>query len=415
MPSSYPSAIDSFATPLTTDNLGTSGKQHTVQHEQVNSAVNKIETELGVNPKGSATSVAARLTSIESSITTAASTVSGSAATLRNYTMQTLGVNRWTLTANATAEGGSNAGSDFEIRAWNDAGSVLTGTGVLSGSSTGAVLRVTRSNGAVALGGSLTVAGATSISSTLTVSGSNATALGGTLTVTGNAQFNGTLTVASGQTTTLGTRVDAGSVTYATTPVGVIAPYAGDTAPNGWLLCDGSAVSRTTYSALFGIVATKYGTGDGSTTFNVPDLRARAPFGYKSADANFGATSSRNSGGGSATSTLTTNELPAHTHTYSLNHTHASGASTGADGSHNHSTQFSLLDGSSSVDISNVKAGSMTSGRFVATINSSGVSNHTHTIPAISYTGTGTSDSAGTGAAFSNLPPYVVVNYIIKY
>lgn len=54
-------------------------------------------------------------------------------------------------------------------------------------------------------------------------------------------------------------------------PVGTITGYAGATAPSGWLLCDGSAVSRTTYAELFGVVSTTYGSGDGSTTFNVPD------------------------------------------------------------------------------------------------------------------------------------------------
>ncbi len=58
-------------------------------------------------------------------------------------------------------------------------------------------------------------------------------------------------------------------------PAGLVFPYAGSSAPTGYLICDGSAQSRTTYATLFGIVGTTYGTGDGSTTFNVPDLRGR--------------------------------------------------------------------------------------------------------------------------------------------
>lgn len=54
---------------------------------------------------------------------------------------------------------------------------------------------------------------------------------------------------------------------------GIVTPYAGASAPSGWLLCNGQAVSRTTYASLFAIISTTYGTGDGSTTFNVPDLR----------------------------------------------------------------------------------------------------------------------------------------------
>lgn len=56
-------------------------------------------------------------------------------------------------------------------------------------------------------------------------------------------------------------------------PVGFVAAYAADSAPGGWLLCDGSAVSRTTYAALFALIGTTYGAGDSSTTFNLPDLR----------------------------------------------------------------------------------------------------------------------------------------------
>ena len=55
-------------------------------------------------------------------------------------------------------------------------------------------------------------------------------------------------------------------------PTGVVMPYAGDTAPEGFLLCNGQAVSRTTYANLFTFIGTKYGAGDGSTTFNVPNL-----------------------------------------------------------------------------------------------------------------------------------------------
>ena len=55
-------------------------------------------------------------------------------------------------------------------------------------------------------------------------------------------------------------------------PAGCVMAFAGNTTPDGWLLCDGSAVSRTTYAALFAVIGTTYGSGDGSTTFNVPDL-----------------------------------------------------------------------------------------------------------------------------------------------
>jgi microcystin-dependent protein len=58
-------------------------------------------------------------------------------------------------------------------------------------------------------------------------------------------------------------------------PPGLVAPYAGASSPNGWLACDGTAISRTTYSALFAAIGVAHGTGDGSTTFNLPDYRGR--------------------------------------------------------------------------------------------------------------------------------------------
>lgn len=58
-------------------------------------------------------------------------------------------------------------------------------------------------------------------------------------------------------------------------PSGVMIDYAGTTAPSGWLMCDGAAISRTVYADLFNAISTVYGAGDGSTTFNLPDFRGR--------------------------------------------------------------------------------------------------------------------------------------------
>ena len=80
----------------------------------------------------------------------------------------------------------------------------------------------------------------------------------------------------SGQTITIDGSGVAGSGGI---PTGAILPYGGATAPTGYLMCDGSAVSRTTYSALFAVLGTTYGAGDGSTTFNLPNLQKRFPLG----------------------------------------------------------------------------------------------------------------------------------------
>ena len=71
-------------------------------------------------------------------------------------------------------------------------------------------------------------------------------------------------------------------------PPGAIQMYAGSTSPNGWLFCDGSAISRTDYANLFTAIGTVYGIGDGSTTFNIPDFQARVPIGASSGSLELG-------------------------------------------------------------------------------------------------------------------------------
>lgn len=100
---------------------------------------------------------------------------------------------------------------------------------------------------------------------------------------------------------------------YGRGDIGEIKPFAGSVIPTGWLLCDGSAISRTTYSDLFAVIGTTYGTGDGSTTFNLPDLRDRFPVGA-------GTTYSLNSKGGSKDAVVVN-----HTHLLSSGWQSASG------------------------------------------------------------------------------------------
>lgn len=85
-------------------------------------------------------------------------------------------------------------------------------------------------------------------------------------------------------------------------PAGSIIAWSGSSAPSGYLICDGSAISRTTYAALFAVAGTSYGVGDGSTTFNVPDLRDRLPLGKGSNNGTIGT----QTGSMSASSVLTT-------------------------------------------------------------------------------------------------------------
>lgn len=164
-------------------------------------------------------------------------------------------------------------------------------------------------NGSAAMTGTLT---APTVTSTGAVNGVNGV-FSGTLSVTGTATFSSTLSASTAPTVgahlTNKTYVDAqiasNSSAAQSNAIGLAAPpsaimaFARNTAPSGWLACDGSAVSRTTYAALFAAIGVTFGAGDGTSTFNLPDLRgyfvrgqgtngdgtASGAFGVKQADA----------------------------------------------------------------------------------------------------------------------------------
>ena len=102
-------------------------------------------------------------------------------------------------------------------------------------------------------------------------------------------------------------------------PIGTIIQWSGDIPPTGYLMCDGSAVSRTTHAKLFGVIGTTFGGGDGTTTFNLPDYRGYVLVGKNPTDADINTID--NVHRGEKTHSLTLNEMPSHTHT-SDEHTH---------------------------------------------------------------------------------------------
>jgi microcystin-dependent protein len=184
-------------------------------------------------------------------------------------------------------------------------------------------------------------------------------------------------------------------------PVGVIHPYAGATAPTGWLLANGQAVSRTTYAQLFVVCGTTFGSGDGSATFNVPNLTDRMPTGS-------GALYARGETGGAETRTLTTANLPSHSHT--INHDHSSDPHSHTGNSHTHTVGSS---GDETITQGTTGGSRIVSNNTAGTTGSAG-GGQTSSSPANVNPMSGTSGSTGSGTAFNNMPPYLGLVYIIR-
>ena len=199
--------------------------------------------------------------------------------------------------------------------------------------------------------------------------------------------------------------------------VGSIQMYGGATAPTGWLLCDGSAVSRTTYAKLFEVLGTAYGEGDGSTTFNVPNFSGRFPIGsatttpqtntascgFNGGNQPYSYNSSGGLGwfnlgeyGGEARHTLTTAEMPSHKHGASSEWKSLSG--TFRDLSWGGGSSGIVTSGTNALD-RKADSGSKF-GAVTRTVNAS----HSHTI---------TVNATGSGGAHNQMPPFVGVNYIV--
>jgi microcystin-dependent protein len=102
--------------------------------------------------------------------------------------------------------------------------------------------------------------------------------------------------------------VDCFGKCFDLTPIGTLAMWITSTAPTGWVKCNGAAISRTTYADLFALFGTTFGAGNGTTTFNLPDLRDLSPYGVGSLIAVAGQTT------GTVNETLTTLQIPAHNH-----------------------------------------------------------------------------------------------------
>ena len=168
-------------------------------------------------------------------------------------------------------------------------------------------------------------------------------------------------------------------------PTATIVPWSSSSVPSGFLECNGAAVSRSTYSALFAIVGTTYGAGDGASTFNVPDLQdnvAIGKSGTKALASTGGANtvaSTGNIAGSTANATLSTPQLA----------------------SHSHGTQFSNPPGGSTPGVGSFDNGNDNGTR--ATTNTGSGGGHSHNMSA-----------NFSGDATSVVQPYLTLIYIIK-
>jgi microcystin-dependent protein len=199
------------------------------------------------------------------------------------------------------------------------------------------------------------------------------------------------------------------------TPIGVIRFFAGSVVPNGWLLCNGSTVSRKAYGDLFKVIGTTFGAGNSNDTFTLPDMRGRIPICAGTGTSL--TTRTLGSNVGAETATLSEANMASHTHTATVgtqtaNHTH-SGTSGTVSADHTHGWgrnvgsfgSYGLRDGNNRSANGTPNTQGAHQDHSHGTTTGTESANHNHTV---------TNSSTGGGTAFGIIPPAIVVNFIIK-
>jgi microcystin-dependent protein len=221
-------------------------------------------------------------------------------------------------------------------------------------------------------------------------------------------------------------------------PSGTITGFGGGSAPTGWFLCNGQLISRVTYAALFGVVGTTYGAGDGLTTFAVPNLQQRFPLGK--AASGTGATLGGTGGAIDHAHTVsghyhstsgTGSALTAAGQSLGTTNKTITGTVGGSDGTHDHDLKQEAGGGGTSdgsaANILSLIGSTVTAYKNSANHYTGGGHGHLHSLNAeISHTHAASSVSGNIGkvtggangdidqSTSTNNPPYLVVNYIIK-
>jgi len=502
MPATFPAAFDVPPNPTLNTSMAASGFEHDLAHVNLNDMMKAVQLRVGLTNSPDTTSVTNQLNTAMGNITT----LQGNVSTLNSQ----LGITNANLTSvTNTVSGHTTSINNLIATKLNLAGGTMTGQLAVSYNApaisanayvTSHVLisNTASTDNAPQLG--FQASGALGMTLYLNASGLSAiTNLGGSSLIINNqgqlnagSFANGSIPAAKIVPATITTAqlsnnavtnpiiapgsIDAtkfdstvmGSIQTAVgCPIGTILPYVSAwTTPSGWLPCDGRAISRTTYANLYNIMGTNYGAGDGSSTFNLPDLRSRFPLGsFYNGTAWTGppGLTVRQWGqtGGEENHALTWGETGAHYH--NTGHTHTMGNHThygvnhlhdlqnhqhycsGVDhlhglGGHTHgyttvsfSTGYQLapqgggaLVGSAGANTGGPSTGSNASDRSLAfwsnapNVNNTGACDRDLTTSGPSTNtsdgaSVSTTDTQGSGSAHNNMPPFQVVTYIIKY
>jgi microcystin-dependent protein len=267
----------------------------------------------------------------------------GPVATTRFISWFTTTFRRWAFGVNNAAESGTNAGSDLALVRYDDSGSVID-----------APITMARSTGIAIFASTPKVA------------------------PTNDIYHQGNLPAV---------------IATVSEPIGTVKMYVGITDPAGgsYMLCDGRAISRTTYATLFGIISTTFGVGDGTTTFNIPNTAERVIVGKSNAQSLIPQYDARILGAaiGEGLHTLSANELAAHSHPIT-------------DPGHTHAFTYQQTNNNPGTGAAGV----------VARLSATG-DNTAFTVPSHS-TGIANTDSAGSGIGHNTVQPSLVLSFIIR-